>query len=171
MDFNQHFNKDLRLLLVRPMNDNFFTFGVNKRIASEHEGNLKMDGGKRVTYECVMQPHMVPVYRYMQTSYNRDQINLYEWSYVIPNVEQEDRTLWKGHILKSRPETRDPRPGTLRPETQDPGTLRPKTLGPGTLRLGTLRQWNWDLGLGTCDHGTWDPDTRDPGNRTLESCD
>ena len=171
VDFNQHFNKGLRLLLVRPMNDNFFTFGVNKRIASEHEGNLKMDGGKRVTYECVMQPHMVPVYRYMQTSYNRDQINLDEWSYVIPNVEQEDRTLWKGHILKSRPETRDPRPGTLRPETQDPGTLRPKTLGPGTLRLGTLRQWNWDLGLGTCDHGTWDPDTRDPGNRTLESCD
>ena len=171
MDFNQHFNKDLRLLLVRPMNDNFFTFGVNKRIASEHEGNLKMDGGKRVTYECVMQPHMVPVYRYMQTSYNRDQINLDEWSYVIPNVKQEDRTLWKGHSLKSRPETRDPRPGTLRPETQDPGTLRPKTLGPGTLRLGTLRQWNWDLGLGTCDHGTWDPDTRDPGNRTLESCD
>ena len=63
------------------MNDNFFTFGVNKRIASEHEGNLQMDGGKTVTYEYVMQPHIFPVYWYMQTSYNRDQINLNEWSY------------------------------------------------------------------------------------------
>ena len=44
------------------MNDNFFTFGVNKRIASEHEGNLQMDGGKTVTYEYVMQPHIFPVY-------------------------------------------------------------------------------------------------------------
>ena len=40
VDFNQHFDKDLRLLRVRLMNDNFFTFGVNKRIASEHKGNL-----------------------------------------------------------------------------------------------------------------------------------
>ena len=160
VDFNQHFNKDLRLLLVRPMNDNFFTFGVNKRIASEHEGNLKMDGGKRVTYECVMQPHMVPVYGYMQTSYNRDQINLDEWSHVITNVEQEDRTLWKGHSLKSGSETWDPRPGTLIPEIQDPETLRPKTLGPGTLRLGTLRQWNWDpepWDLRPWDMGSWQP--------------
>ena len=76
VDFNRHFNKAFRLLPVRLMNDNFFTFGVNKRIASEHEGNLHMDGGKTVTHEYVMQPHMVPVYRYMQTSYNRDQINL-----------------------------------------------------------------------------------------------
>ena len=47
--FNQHFNKDLRLLHVRLMNDNFFTFGVNKGIASEHEGNLQVDGGKMLT--------------------------------------------------------------------------------------------------------------------------
>ena len=47
--FNQHFNKDLRLLHVRLMNDNFFTFGVNKGISSEHEGNLQMDGGKMLT--------------------------------------------------------------------------------------------------------------------------
>ena len=78
------------------MNDNFFTFGVNKRIASEDEGNLQTDGGKMVTYEYAMQPHMVPVYGYMQASYNRDQINLDEWSYITPNIEQGDRTLWKG---------------------------------------------------------------------------
>ena len=96
VDFNKHFNKDLRLLRVRLTNDNFFTFGVNKRIASEHKGNLEMDGGKTVTYKYVMQPHMVPVYRYIQTSYNRDQINLDEWSYITPNAKFEDRTLWKG---------------------------------------------------------------------------
>ena len=62
VDFNRHFNKAFRLLPVRLMNDNFFTFGVNKRIASEHEGNLQMDGGKTVTYEYVMQPHIFPVY-------------------------------------------------------------------------------------------------------------
>ena len=28
-DFNQHFNKGLRLLRVRLMDDSFFTFGVN----------------------------------------------------------------------------------------------------------------------------------------------
>ena len=66
VDFSQHFNKDLRLLHVRLMNDNFFTFEVNKRIASEHEGNLQMDGGKTVTYKYVMQPHMVPVYGYIR---------------------------------------------------------------------------------------------------------
>ena len=32
--FNQHFNEDLRLLGARLVNDNFFTFRVNKRIAS-----------------------------------------------------------------------------------------------------------------------------------------
>ena len=69
------------------MNDNLFFFGMNKRIASEHEGNFQIDEGKTVTYECVMQPHMVPVYRYIQTSYNRDQINLDEWSYITPSVE------------------------------------------------------------------------------------
>ena len=54
------------------MYDNFFTFGMNKRIASDHEGNLQMDGGKTVTYKYVMQPHMVPVYGYMETLYNKD---------------------------------------------------------------------------------------------------
>ena len=87
VDFNQHFNKDLRLSHVRLMNENFFTFGVNKRIASEHEENLQMDGGKMVTCEYVMQPHMVPVHRYMHTLYNRDQINLDDWFYITPNVE------------------------------------------------------------------------------------
>ena len=96
VNFNQHFDKDLRLLSVRLMNDNFFTFGVNKRIASEHEGNLQMVGGKTVICEYVMQPHMVLVYGYMQTSYNRDQINLGEWSYITSNVELGDCTLWKG---------------------------------------------------------------------------
>ena len=43
-------SKDLRLLGVRLMSDNFFFFGVNKRIVSEHEGNLQMDEGKMVTY-------------------------------------------------------------------------------------------------------------------------
>ena len=78
------------------MNDNFFTFGVNKRIASGHVGNLQMDGGKTVTYEYVIQPHMVLVYGYMHTSYTRDQINLEEWSYVTLNLKQGDGTLWKG---------------------------------------------------------------------------
>ena len=96
MDLNQHFDKDLTLLRVRLMNDNFFILGVNKRIASEQEVNLQMDGDKTVTYEYVMQPHMVPVYGYMQTLYNGDQINLDEWSYVTPNVKLGDRTLWKG---------------------------------------------------------------------------
>ena len=59
VDFNQHFNKDLRLLYIRLMNDNFFTFGVNKRIESEHEGNLQMNGGKTVIYEYVMLTYMV----------------------------------------------------------------------------------------------------------------
>ena len=68
------------------MNDNFFTFGVNKRIASEHEGNLQMNGGKTVMYEYVTQPHMVPVYGYMQTLYNRGKINLNKWSYITLNV-------------------------------------------------------------------------------------
>ena len=95
VDFNQHFNKDLRLLHVRLMNENFFTFGVNKRIASEHEENLQMDRGKMVNYKCIRQPHMVAVSRYMQTSDNRDQISLDEWSYITTNVEQGDRTLWK----------------------------------------------------------------------------
>ena len=72
IDLNQHFNKDLRLLRVRLMYDNFFTFGMNKRIASEHEENLQVDGGKTVTYKHVMQPHMVPVYGYMDTLYNKD---------------------------------------------------------------------------------------------------
>ena len=94
VDFDQHFNKDLRLLRVRPMSDSFFTFGVKKRITSEHEGNLQMDGGKTVTYEYVVQLHMVSVYGYMQTY--RDQINLEEWSYITPNVEQGDCSLWKG---------------------------------------------------------------------------
>ena len=96
VDLNQHFDKDLTLLRVRLMNDNFFILGVNKRIASEQEVNLQMDGDKTVTYEYVMQPHMVPVYGYMQTLYNGDQINLDEWSYVTPNVKLGDRTLWKG---------------------------------------------------------------------------
>ena len=74
VDFNQHFNKDLRLLLVRLMDNNFFTFGVNKRIESDHEGNLQMDGVKTVTYEYAMQLYMVPVYGYMQTSCYRDQL-------------------------------------------------------------------------------------------------
>ena len=85
MDFNQHFNKDLRLLHVRLVDDNFLTFRMNKRIASGHEGNLQMDGGKTVTYKYIMQLHMVPIYRYMQTSYNRDQITLDEWSYITNN--------------------------------------------------------------------------------------
>ena len=55
-----------------------------------------MDGGKMVTCEYVMQPHMVPVHRYMHTLYNRNQINLDDWFYITPNVEQGDHTLWKG---------------------------------------------------------------------------
>ena len=43
------------------MNDNFLTFRVNKSIASEHKGNLQMDGGKTFTYVYFMHPHMVPV--------------------------------------------------------------------------------------------------------------
>ena len=54
VDLNQHFDKDLTLLRVRLMNDNFFILGMNKRIASEQEVNLQMDGGKTVTYEYVM---------------------------------------------------------------------------------------------------------------------
>ena len=46
-----------------------------------------------VNYKYIRQPHMVAVYRYMQTSYNRDQISLDEWSYITTNVEQGDRTL------------------------------------------------------------------------------
>ena len=52
-----------------------------------------MDGGKTVTCEYVVQLHMVPVYGYMQTY--RDQINLEEWSYITPKVEQGDCSLWK----------------------------------------------------------------------------
>ena len=54
-----------------------------------------MDGGKTVTYEYVMKPHMVHVYGYMQTSYNTDQINLEEQSYITPNIELGNLTLWK----------------------------------------------------------------------------
>ena len=68
------------------MNDNFFTFWVDKRIASEYEGNLQMNGGETLTYEYVMQAYMIPVYGYMQTLYNKDQINLDEWSYITLNV-------------------------------------------------------------------------------------
>ena len=62
-----------------------------------------MNGGKTVTYEYVTQPHMVPVYGYMQTLYNRDKINWNKWSYVTSNVEQGDRTLgkkWKNCFLE-----------------------------------------------------------------------
>ena len=62
VDFNHHFNENLRLLHVRLMNDNLFTFWVNKRIAPEPEGNLQMDGGKTVTYKYVIQLDVVPVY-------------------------------------------------------------------------------------------------------------
>ena len=56
----------------------------------------------------------------------------------------------------SKMRTRDPGPGTLRPETWDPETRDSGTRDPGL--------WNWDP-------GTWDPETRDSGNGTLGSCD
>ena len=41
----------------------------------------------------------------------------------------------------------------MRPETREPRTLRLETLRHRTLEAGTL--------------GLWDPDTQDPGNRSL----
>ena len=57
-----------------------------------------MDGGEtdQVINKYVIQLDVFPVYGYMQTSYNRDQINLDEWSYITPNVEHGHSTLWKG---------------------------------------------------------------------------
>ena len=57
----------------------------------------------------------------------------------------------EGISLKSGPETRDS--GTRDPghEIRDPRPWDPRT----------------GLGLGTCDPGTWDPDTRDLENGTL----
>ena len=58
------------------------------------------------------------------------------------------------HSLKSGPETRDPRPGTMRSETRDPGTLRPWDAETWTLGL-----WNWNPGLAILGHGTLTPGT------------
>ena len=63
-------------------------FGVNKRIVSQYEGTLRTEGGKTVTYEYLMPPNIVPVYRYIQTAYNGGKIDLDEWPSLTLNPDQ-----------------------------------------------------------------------------------
>ena len=91
VDFEKHFERDLTLLRVRLIDEYFFCFAVNKRIVSEHEGCLKTDLGKMLTYKYVLQPGGIPVYGYMQKSYIREQIDLNESTSLTVNADQEDR--------------------------------------------------------------------------------
>ena len=89
VDFNEHFLREFTFLQVRIIK-NSFCFWVNKRILSQDEGTMRMEGGKTVTYKYVMQPNNVLVNRYIQTVYNRHQIDLDKWSSLTVNPDQGD---------------------------------------------------------------------------------
>ena len=60
------------------MDEKFFIFAVNKSIILNCENMFTSESGEKVKYEYVINPKDVPVYRYVEKSYDRDLIYLDE---------------------------------------------------------------------------------------------
>ena len=62
------------------MNDFYFTFAINQDIKSNSSGILKTDMGRKVVFSYVTIPSNVAVYSYLRTAYNRETIELCEYT-------------------------------------------------------------------------------------------
>ena len=80
IDFEKYFKDHLLLLRARIMNDFYFTFGINQGIKSNSSGVLKTDMGRKVVFSYVTIPSNVPVYSYVHTAFNRETIELCEYT-------------------------------------------------------------------------------------------
>ena len=80
VDFEKYFKDHLLLLWGRIMNDFYFTFAINQGIKSNSSGVLKTDMGRKVVFSYVTIPSNVPVNSYVHTAYNRETIELREYT-------------------------------------------------------------------------------------------
>ena len=80
IDFEKYFKDHLLLLRARIMNDFYFTFAINQGIKSNSSGVLKTDMGRKVVFSYVTIPSNVPVNSYVHTAYNRETIELREYT-------------------------------------------------------------------------------------------
>ena len=65
------------------MDDYYFMFAVNKSVAFAEGGVVKIDFGKTLSFNYVLQPSSVPVYGYMQSCYTRETINFNECTSLL----------------------------------------------------------------------------------------
>ena len=80
VDFQKYFQDDMLLLRTRIMNDFYFTFAINHSIKNNSKGVLKTDMGTKMEFSYVIIPSTVPVYSYVHTAYNRETIELCEYT-------------------------------------------------------------------------------------------
>ena len=78
MDFLTHFKSELAIWSKRLVNENFYIFAIKKDIQTYGIGKLKTKFGQTISYRYVLLPENAAdiIYRYNQSSYNREKISL-----------------------------------------------------------------------------------------------
>ena len=91
IDFDQHCKNDLQLVRAKTMDDYFFMLTINKTIAFDHHGILKIDLGRTQIYNYILKPSSGPIYSYTQPLYNRETINLNEYRSLLSETGDKSR--------------------------------------------------------------------------------
>ena len=88
------FISTLKLLAVVQSQNNgwhFFNFIINKTVAFNHHGILKTDLGRTQSYNYKLKPASAPIYSYTQSLYNRETINLDEYTSLLNETGDKSR--------------------------------------------------------------------------------
>ena len=79
-DIEKYFKDHLLLLRTRVMNNFYFILAINQGIKSNSSSVLKTDMGRKVVFSYVTIPSNVLAYSYAHTAYNRETIELCEYT-------------------------------------------------------------------------------------------
>ena len=76
--FELHFEKELKLLKSRTLEEYYFMFAINKRVLCHEQCYLRRDNGKMFGYSYVLRSPTVPTYSLKDPTYSAETINLDE---------------------------------------------------------------------------------------------
>ena len=78
VDFHKHFESKLAIRSERLVNENFYIFPIKKDIQTDSIRKFKTKFGQTISYRYVLLPENATgiIYRYNQSSYNREKVSL-----------------------------------------------------------------------------------------------